>query len=294
MADITYRRRFGDRREGRLLRSLPAYNKITPYIMQYRNDSCNCFADSVEISKMDQWLREKRLEGYKGLGLLHVFIASYVRAVASYPGLNRFVSGQKIYARNNIEILMTVKKSMATDAEETSIKVVCHPTDTIFDVYRKMNEKIDEIKASDDTNGTEDVANALMRLPGFILRFTVWVLRCLDYIGLLPKSIMDVSPFHGSMIITDMGSLGIPPIYHHIYNFGNLPIFISLGKKRRVYELDKDGQAVERKYVDFKIVTDERTVDGLYYATAIKQLWYYFKNPSILETPPEKVVEDVF
>ena len=227
------------------------------------------------------------------MGMLHLFIAAYVRAVASCPSLNRFVSGQKIYARNNIEVIMTVKKALTADAEETSIKVIFEPTDTVFDIYRKMNEQVDEIKADDGANGTEKVAGLLMKIPGLLLKFAVWFLNLLDYFGWLPQALLDVSPFHGSMIITDLGSIGIPPIYHHLYNFGNLPVFIAFGAKRRVVELDKTGMPAERKYVDYRVVMDERTADGLTYATAFKYLKYYMKNPAALELPPEKVEADV-
>ena len=294
MAEQVYRRRFGDRKDGRLLRSLSPFYRMTPYIMVKRNDASNLFSDSVEIGGIEDWLREKRKQNLKGLGMLHLFIASYVRMIASCPGINRFIGGQKIYARNNIEVVMIVKRAMTTEAEETSIKVVFEPTDTIYDVYRKLGEKVDEIKANDGANNTERTANALMNIPGIFLKFAIWVLNLMDYFGLLPQALLDASPFHGSMIITDLGSLGIGPIYHHIYNFGNLPVFFSMGAKRRAFELDKSGTPVERRYIDYTVVMDERIVDGVYFANALKYLKYYLKNPAALEVPPEQVIEDVF
>ena len=294
MAETIYKRRFGDRKEGRLLRSLVPFYRFIPYIMVKKNDACNYYADSIEISDIDRWLREKRVVGYKGMGLLHVFVAAYVRTLAEYPGLNRFIGGQKIYARNNIEVVMAVKRSLTLDALETTIKTVLEPTDTIFDVYRKLNEKIDEIKADTGDNNTEQVAGALIKAPGLLLKFGIWLLNLLDYFGLLPMSLLNASPFHGSMIITDLGSLGVQPIYHHLYNFGNLPVFLAFGAKYRKVELDRNGQAVERKYIDYKAVIDERTVDGLYYAAALKYLRYCLANPAMLETPPETVKGDVF
>ena len=200
------------------------------------------------------------------------FIAAYVRAIAELPALNRFVVGRRVYARNNIEVVLTVKRSLAINATETTIKVEFDPTDTIFDVYRKMNEEIEKIKTSDEENGTEEFANKFAKMPRFLIRFIIWLLNVGDYFGLLPKKLLDVSPFHGSMIITDLGSLGIGPIYHHIYNFGTLPVFISFGAKRKAVELDRNGVPVERKYVDGKFVMDERTVDGHYYATVFKYI----------------------
>jgi len=289
-----YKRRFGDRKDGRLLRSLPAFNNFIPYIMPQRNDRSNFYEEAFEVSAVDKRLRQLRVEGYKGIGILHFLIAAYVRSLSMLPGVNRFVAGRRIYARNNIEIVMAVKRSLSLDATETTIKVKFEPTDTILDVYRKMNEKIGEIKASEGNNNTENVAEALCKAPRFLLRFALAIIRVMDYFGWLPEAITDASPFHGSMIITDMGSLRLGPIYHHIYNFGTLPVFIAFGAKRTAYELDRSGNPVARKYVDCKFVLDEGTVDGHYYGQFLQAYRYLFAHPEILEAPPSKVVEDVF
>jgi len=288
------RRRFGDRKDGRLLRSLPAYTKFMPYIMATRNDALNLYEESMEITDVDRRLRRLRVDGYKGIGFLHFLIAAYIRIVSMLPGLNRYVAGRRIYAGNDITVVMTVKRALSIDATETSIKVHFEPTDTIFDVYRKMNEKIDEVKATEENNNTEDVADALARLPRFLLRFVIQILRILDYFDLLPQSLLEASPFHGSLIITDLGSLRIRPVFHHIYNFGTLPVFIAFGAKRHAYELDRHGNMVDRKYIDCKFTIDERTTDGHYWAQAFQAWRYIFQHPEILEQPPTRIVEDVY
>ena len=288
------RRRFGDRKEGRLLRSLPGFAKFIPFIMPQRNDRCIHYEESFEITPLDRRLRQLRVDGYKGIGILHFLIAAYIRCVSMLPGINRFVVGRRIYARNNIEVVMTVKRSISVDATETTIKVIFEPTDTIFDVYRKMNEKIEEIKASDDSNNTEEVADFFARMPRFLIRFAIMLLRVLDYFGLLPQSLLNASPFHGSMIITDLGSLRIGPVYHHIYNFGTLPVFIAFGAKYHKYEINRKGQVLDNKYIDTKLVLDEGIVDGHYYAQLLQAYRYMFQHPEIVETPPTRVNEDVF
>jgi len=293
MAD-NYKRRLGDRRDGRRLRTLNPFDTFIPYIMRDRNDAMNMFRDSIEISDTDRWLRDKRAEGYKGLGFLHVFIASYIRVLTVRPGLNRFIAGQKIYARNSIEVVMAVKRALTVEGSETTIKVEFDIHDTVFDVYRKMNAAIDEIKADTGDNGTEKAAAILGKIPGLLLKFAIVILRIMDYFGWLPGSLVKVSPFHGSMIVTDMGSLGIPPIYHHLYNFGNLPIFLSFGAKRSEVELDRSGEPVKRKYVDFCVVTDERICDGYYYASSFKYMKHYMRNPKLLESAPTEITQDVF
>ena len=289
-----YKRRYGDRKEGRLLRSIPPFSKFIPYIMPQRNDRLVNYEESFEITTLDRRLRALRVEGYKGIGILHFIIAVYIRCISMLPAVNRFIAGRRIYARDNIEIVMAVRRSSDPNETETTIKVQFEPRDTIFDVYRKMNAKIEEIKTSDENNNTEDVAEAFSKLPRFLIRFIIFLLRIMAYFGCLPQSIVDASPFHGSMIITDLGSLRIGPVYHHIYNFGTLPVFIAFGAKRHAYELDRHGKFHDNKYIDTKMVLDEGIVDGHYYAQLLQAFRYMFAHPEIVETPPSRVIEDVF
>jgi len=279
--------------QGRRIRGISPYMAVTPFIMKKRDDSQNFFQDSIEITDVEKYLRQKRADGLKGLGYLHLFIAAYVRVVSQKPVINRYITGQRAYARNGIVVVMTVKKEMAEAAGETSIKVNFDPKDTIEDVYNKMNAAINHVKGGEET-ATGDLAGLLVKMPRFLFRFAVSVLELLDYYHLLPMWLINASPFHGSMIITDMGSLGIPPIHHHLYNFGNLPLFISFGLKRRAYELNKDGEVEEKRYIDFNVVTDERICDGYNYAQCFKLMRNYMTHPEWLETPPETVVHDIY
>ena len=287
------RRRLGDRKDGRRLRGITPMTRITPYIMPYRYDACNTFADSINVSRVDDLCRRKVKQGMTNFSMLHVILAAYIRTVSQRPALNRFVSGQKIYARHNIEVNMVVKRKMTLDTPDACIKVIFDPTDTLDDVYEKFNKAVMDNKDEDGSNGTDKLNKVLLCIPGLLLRWTIKFIKFLDYFGWLPKFITNLSPFHGSMIITSMGSLGIKPIYHHLYEFGNLPVFIAYGAKRTVYEPDGEGKVHKRRYVDLKVVTDERICDGFYYASAFKLFRRILEHPEQLELPPEQVFEDV-
>ena len=261
--------------------------------MRTRNDAQNQIADTIDITEADKFLREMRAKGYKSISVLHVFIAAYIRAISMRPGINRFCSGQKIYHRNTIEINMAVKKEMSLDAPDTMIKVRFEPTDTITDVYEKFNAVVEKATAEGSNTDFDKTARWLTRLPGILFRGTVRLLEFLDYHGWLPQALLDVSPFHGSMIITSMGSLGIPPIYHHLYNFGNLPVFISYGLKYHKNVMNANGAVERRTMIDVKVVTDERICDGFYFASALKLIRKFVASPALLTTPPETVIEDI-
>ena len=286
------KRRHGDRKDGRLIRTLAPFYTFIPFIMKDRNDASNFFSDSIDISAADAYLRKKREEGLKGVGILHLFIAAYVRTAAQYPGINRFVSGQRIYARNNIEIVMTVKRRLAINSDETTFKLVLEPTDGIDEIFRKMSAEINKIKASDNENGTDRFAAAFSKFPRFLFRAAIRLFKLLDYYGKLPQAAISVSPFHGSFFVTDLGSLGIPPIYHHLYNFGNVPIFLAFGAKHKQSYTKPDGTTEDRRYIDYKLVVDERICDGHYYATAFKHMKHYLRNPNLLDEPVT-VVSDI-
>lgn len=280
-------------KEGRKIKTLPPMNVVSTYFMPNRNGASNQFSTRIDITETEKYIQEKRREGLPGLGIMHVLLAAYVQTVAAYPGINRFIRGQRIFARNNIEMCLTIKKEMALDAQETVIKIPTNAEATLENIYNTMADLIEENRCEGDGNGMDSAARILTFFPSIILKFTVWFLKVLDYFGLLPRFITKLSPFHSSMFITNLGSLGIPPIFHHLYDFGNIPLFISLGMKRTEYVTKKDGTTEKKKFVDITIVCDERICDGHYYATAFKKLKRLAEKAWLLENPPKKVNVDI-
>lgn len=286
-----YKRRWGDRRDGRLVRSLPAMNKLMPFIMIDRNDACNSFSDEFEVSEVERYVREKREQGLTGFTMMHVLIAAYVRTVSQRPGINRFVSGQRIYSRHCVEINLCVKKEMKMDSPDSVLSIKLSPDATALDVYNVLNAEIEKTK-NEDTS-FDATAAVLDRIPRPIKRFVVYLLRTLDYYGLLPKFLTDLSPFHGSFFITSMASLGLPPLYHHIYNFGNVPVFMAFGVTQRRMVPQRDSSHAEKHYMGYSVVMDERICDGYYFASAFRYLSGIMRNPRVLDEKPAAVQPDI-
>ena len=289
------KKRFGDRYDGYRVRSLSPMSYVSPFIMKTRNTSSNFFSGSVELGRIENYIKKKRREeGLTGFGFLHVILAAYVRMISQKPAMNRFIAGQRIYqAGEDIAICMMVKKSMELNAQESAIKVIFKPDDTADDIYRKLDEAVEEARKQGDSNLFDTVARVINYLPALLIRALISILEFMDYFGFMPKIIHKASPFHCSMFITNLGSLGIPPVYHHLYDFGTCPVFIAFGAKRTALEVQKDGSVEKHKYIDLKAVTDERIVDGFYYASAFKLIKRYVENPEELLTPPEKIYYDV-
>lgn len=287
------KRRWGDRCDGRRLRTNSPMARVSPFIMKTRNTSVNYFEDKIDMEPIDRYLREKKAQGVRNLTLMHVIIAAYIRAVSQMPAINRFIAGQEVFTRDgDIIVNLTIKKEMTLESPDTVIKAHFTPDATTQDVVAIMNRIIDEYRAAPGGDFDETAA-ILNKLPGLLMRFAIDTLRFLDYFGLMPKKLVNLSPFHGSMFITSMGSLGIPPVYHHLYDFGNIPIFIAFGSKEHAYELTPEGNVARRSFVKFTVVMDERICDGFYYAAALKYMRKLFKNPWLLDVPPEIIVSDI-
>ncbi|MBN1520553.1 MAG: hypothetical protein JW923_10755 [Spirochaetales bacterium] len=286
-------RRFGDRYDGRRVRDLDPFFKIMPYVMRTRADAHVYFEDRIDIGVSSAWLRRLRDQGRPDIGFLHLFVAAIVRTLSQKPRLNRFIAGQKIYARNGLSVSLAIKKKLDEDSMETTVKLRFRPEDTIFDVADHINEVVGASKDESARNEADKAAGIFNILPGFMLRFAVWLLRCLDYLGIMPAPLIDASPFHASAFVTDLGSLGIKPIYHHIYDFGTISLFVAFGGKERHREPDADGSPVNRTFISMKFVGDERICDGHYYASAFRYMLDLFKNPESLERPPEEVRTDL-
>ena len=272
-------------KEFRRMKSISPMSTVIPFIMVNRTGSQNFIRDSFDIEKLEKYMKEKQREGMTNISMMHIMIAAYIRLVSQRPGLNQFIRGQRVWTRKNVEVSLTIKKEMTLESPDTVVKITLPPDATLEDVYTALNAEI--VGYRDNPGGDFDqTAKVLTYLPGLLFKFTVATLRFLDYFGLMPKFIAKVSPFHSSYFITSMGSLGIPPIYHHLYDFGTCPVFFSFGAKRRVYELDAEGQVKKKNYLDFTFVLDERICDGYYYASALRLLKQIIKNPYQLDERP--------
>lgn len=291
MAD--YKRRMTDRYDGRRIRTLGAFYGIIPFIMRSRMDSQIYFEDKIDITHTEAYLRRKRKEGVNDINFLHVMIAAMVRTFSQKPGLNRFIAGQRIYARNEILGSLAIKKELKSDSPETTIKLKFEPDDTIDVIARRMNEAIEENKKPENSNDTDKTARLFMLCPAFLVRFLIWLVRLSDFIGLMPKALNKASPFHTSFFITDLGSLGVQPVYHHLYDFGTTSLFLAFGAKVKEKAFDANISVIEKKYVNIKVTTDERIVDGYYYASAFKLYKSLVQHPERLELPPDQVEEDI-
>lgn len=275
------------RADGYRVRSNDAMYELVPYIMPYRYDASNSVTVDIDLDLMQDYIRKCRK---KGINMSHmsIIIAGALRIASQNPFLNRFVMNRKIYARNHFCVsFVTLQPGKTSD---TVNKLYFNLDDDIFTVNRKVQEAIERTQQPTSQNALDKLMASLVRIP-FLVGAAVGVLKFIDKYFTLPFSIINASPFHTSLFITNLASIRTNAIYHHLYEFGTTGIFISMGQPER--RIEKNGETVEeKKIMPLGIVTDERIANGHYYGRCFRELNRYYKNPELLEVPPEQVVRD--
>ena len=277
----------GKRTDGRRLRNINPFFLLMPHIMKRRSDSQVFYSQEIPLAPLDEYIAKKDAEGIK-ISYMAIIYATLVRIIAEKPLLNRFVMNGRVYARNSIDISLAIKKGMSETAAETTIKLHFNGSENIFDIRNQLEKVITENKEVSAENSTDKLAKALAFIPSWLIKFIVNFLMFLDRHNLMPKFVIEASPFHTSAFLTNVGSLGIDSIYHHLYDFGTTGIFLAMGKKRKSL-ISVEETLKEEKSISLRWVLDERICDGYYYANALKLFNKYMKKPELLETNIERV-----
>lgn len=270
------------RKDGDLVKLDPLF-KITPLIMKERNDAQVWLTEDVPTAAIDDYIKKKMREGVN-LSYMHIFYCALLRTIKLYPQINQFVMKGRVYRRKAITVALAVKKDMTIEGQETVVKLDFKGTETPEDVKNILNASIEKEKTQDDVedNDMENVLKVFDKLPHWLLRWVVNFFMFLDKNNFMPNSIIKASPFHSTAFVNNLGSLGIDAINHHIYNFGTIGIFLSIGKRGRRLAL-KRGELVEEKTISLGLVADERICDGFYFAKALKQMFKFLKKPDLLD-----------
>lgn len=281
---------FGHRSDGRRIKTLPPFFKVIPNVMLSRDDAQVFFKQDITLKELDAYIDKKAQDGIR-FSYMNIIYAALVRIIAERPQLNRFTMNGSVYARNKIFVSLAIKKNLTDEGQETTTKIAFDGTENIFEIKDKLDKVIADNKDLSTVNNTDTVAGILSHIPDGLIRKAVKLLMWMDKHGIMPKSIIEASPFHTSVFLTNVGSLGIDSIYHHLYNFGTTSMFFAMGKKKKsfVYE---DDEIREEKCITLAFVGDERICDGYYYASSFKLLCKYLKKPELLEEHGE-VKQDI-
>lgn len=277
------------RKDGYRLKDQSPFYEMIPNIMPERTDATNYFEQDVDFEPMQAYVNECRK---KGINMLHmsIVIAALARTCARNPEINRFVINKKIYARNHICACFVSLNGDKSD--ETVNKVYFNLDDNIFEINEKVQKAVDLAKSVEGENSMDKILKKVMKFGGLVSA-VVSFLKWFDKHFGLPFAVVDASPFHASFFVTNLASLRFGPVYHHIYNFGTVGMFVAMGTPEKVVYKAGD-EFKDKKIQKIKMSTDERTASGYEYAKCFKEIHSYLKDPRKLEERPTDAVYDPY
>lgn len=276
------------RADGKRVKNADPMYLVAAHFMDKRYDAMNMITLDIPVEPMRKYLNAKRKEG-KRYSHMTLFITAFLHTIAEYPGLNRFVVNKRMYARNEIAISMVVLKGGKMEQHGAMDKMYFKADNTVDEVDKIINEYVEKNRDFEDENGTDRVVRILMSVPGLV-RFGVSMFKFFDRHNLLPKKIIDISPFHATAVMTNLASIRTNQIYHHVYEFGTTSISLALGNMRDV-PIRKKGEIEYVRCLPIGMVMDERIASGSYFALAFQTFRTQLANPELLEQRPE-VKED--
>ena len=285
------KRRFGDRKDGTLIRDLDGMHFITPLIYPNRCDNEAYISERIDLGPVNAFLAQKNAQPSDfPYTLFHVILAALVKTVTLRPKLNRFIANKNFYQRREVSAAFVVKKLFSDDAGEAL--AVVHATDesTLTSLHADIFRQISSCR-SDKVDASTDNMNLFNRMPRFLGKFIVWILTRLDIHGWIPASIIETDPYYCTMVLSNLGSIRLRSGYHHLTNWGTCSLFCIIGEKKMSPIFQPAGTYEMRETLDLGLTIDERLADGYYYSKSIRLLKHLLEHPELLELPAAQTVE---
>lgn len=274
------------RADGSRVKNADPMYTIAPFIMDKRYDAMNMITLDIPAEPMEQYIKKMRRDN-RFMSHMAVVIAAYLKMAKEYPRLNRFIVNKRIYDRNEFSVALVVLKP--GEDNSTMSKIYFDMDDDIFTVQKKVEQYVSENKTTSEANNSMDrLVHTLMNMTG-LLSVVIGLFKFMDKRGWLPKKLIDASPFHASLTISNLASIRTNHIYHHLYEFGTTSMFVTIGNKREVPIRKKDTVTMSR-CLPLGVVMDERICSGSYFACAFAKLRAYLNDPTLLEPTKEATV----
>jgi hypothetical protein len=278
-----------NRCDGTPIRNLPPFTVLMPFVMPTRAASVIFFDQEIDVTETQKRIKEINRELIKRreiVTLFDVVLAATARGVALRPKVNRFISGKRFYQRNQIVFNFVAKKELSDEGEEVNVKVPFEPTESLYEVARKVHSYVKRA-ISEEGMDNDRVVKALGRMPHLVKCFVAWSLEFLDRHNMMPADMIESDPCYCSVFLANVGSFGLDTPFHHLYDRGNCPIFIAMGKVKAENRLESDGSVTERRVLRLRYSFDDRVADGVYMGKALDYIKSFVENPRELESALE-------
>ncbi len=285
--ELPYKKKWGDRKDGRWVKDVPGLQQCMAHLMPNRTECEVYLNDTIDATELLRYLETKNGPDapYKTT-IFHCAITAMSRMVMERPLMNRFVQGRRIYERNEISLSFVCRRRFTDHSEEALMLLKPKPTDTLATISKQIvGDVIETRKSETATGGVDQILNTFAKIPRPILMLIVRIVRWLDFWGKNFNFFMEGDPDYSTILVSNLGSIKCPSVYHHLNNYGTNSIVITIGTLHKEEIVMEDGHKEIRDVVDIGATLDERIGDGFYFARSLKLIKHIFAHPEMLDQP---------
>jgi hypothetical protein len=272
-----------DRFDGTPVPNVHPVRRIMPFIMPSKNGAFVLFEHDIPTAPLLAFLsgvnRDRPRE--KPVTMFHCVLRALGVALTDFPRLNRYVAGSRLYARKGVWIAFSAKQKLERDAPLFTAKVDVRTGEPIGPFVDRVLAVLGEGRSGKETAADREI-KTFLRLPGPVLRAAVKLQRVLDAWNLYPSSLLVDDPLYASAFVANLGSVGLDAAFHHLYEYGNIPIFATMGRIHKAPVVYDNGSVGSREVFRMRYTYDERVEDGFYAARALERLAACLADPATL------------
>lgn len=281
------KRHWGDRRDGRWVKEVPGLAAVMTHLMPNRTD-CEVFLnDTLDVTEILKYIETKNEAhpDYKTT-MFHCIITALTRMVKERPKMNRFIQGRRTYERYDISLSFVCKRRFTDHAEEALMVLVPKDEDTLDTISKHIVGEVRETRKSEtSTGGVDALLDGFAKIPRLLLMFIIKLIRIMDFWGINPKFLTEGDPNYTTILVSNLGSIKCPAVYHHLNNYGTNSVMVTIGTIHKEPRVMEDGSIQVRDMLDIGATLDERIADGFYFAKSLKLIKYICANPEMLDKP---------
>ena len=282
------KKRWGDRWDAWRLRGLDPMHVMMPYLFGDRVANEAVLGEVMDLTEVDRYLAEKNAgQPEFKYTWFHFITAALAKAVLLRPKMNYFIAGGHYYERKDIQIAFNVKRKFADDAEEAMAKFVLdrEGESPMEQVHTYVQKFVTKVRSDKSGVGVDDILSFVSHLPRPLFRLLAWTLKKMEYYGVYPKALAVDDPCYSSVYLTNLGSIKMNADYHHLFNWGTISFFVTIGEKKMLPFYNEDGTYEMRNTIKLGLTIDERIADGYYFAKTLRLVRKIFENPELLDLP---------
>lgn len=270
------------------LKNPPAFRKIAFGTWQKVKDPSVYGMILIDMTKSNAYMQEFHKRNGIKITPTHLVGRATAMCLKKRPEINGLIRSGKIYLRKTISLFFQVNvpgKIQNGDQDQVVSHAnvsgcIIHDADdlTVKGLQKAIAAKVDKIRDGSDEEFSKNI-NVFKKMPwwltGLYLDLASWLVYGLNldlrFFG-IPKD-----PF-GSVMITNVGSLGIEYAWAPLCHYTRVPLLLTVGLTHD-QAVVVDGKVEARPIMPVCITFDHRLMDGIHASHLSREFKLYFSDP---------------